>query len=180
MPGALKILLGLGGVWALAGCSRPSERKLAPPVAPATAPAVPASPDQQAVLATLPAPYRDADLYNGQARFAACRSCHTVARGAGAAFGPNLWGVFGRRSGTAPGYAYSEGLRRLGVTWTAETLDSWIADPRTVVPGTRMAYAGLENPHDRVDVVAYLKTVTTPRPARKTPRVPDPRRPASR
>jgi cytochrome c len=161
MPATLAILLGLGGVWALAACSRPPERHVAPPAATA-APAVPASPEQQAVLATLPAPYRHADLYNGQAKFAACKSCHTVARGAGAAFGPNLWGVFGRRSGTAPGYAYSEGLRRLGVTWTADTLDSWIADPRTVVPGTKMAYAGLEDARDRVDVVAYLKTVTTP------------------
>ena len=84
-----------------------------------------------------------------------------MAPGAGAAHGPNLWGVFGRRSGAAPGFAYSEGLKRLGVTWTPETLDAWIANPRSIVPGTKMAYAGLENPRDRIDVVAYLKTVTT-------------------
>jgi cytochrome c len=160
MPAALAISLGLAAC-GLGGCSEPSaDRERAP----AASPAVPATAQQQAILATLPAPYRNADLYDGQARFAACKSCHTVARGAGAAYGPNLWAVFGRKSGSAPGFAYSEGLKRLGVTWTPKTLDAWIANPRGIVPGTKMAYAGLENPHDRIDVVAYLKTVTTPVP----------------
>jgi cytochrome c len=122
---------------------------------------VPATPAQKAALATLPAPYRNANVYDGQAKFAACRSCHTVAQGADAAYGPNLWGVFGRRSGSAPGYAYSKGLTRLGVTWTPQTLDAWIAHPRAIVPETKMAFAGIEDPNDRIDVVAYLKTVTT-------------------
>jgi cytochrome c len=163
MHGGIAILLGLGAQWALAGCSRPAARADRAPN-PTSAPVVRATAAQRAVLATLPAPYRQADLYNGQAKFALCKACHTVAPGASAALGPNLWGVFGRRSGTAPGYAYSAGLKRLGVTWTAETLDSWIADPRAVVPGTKMAYAGLEDPRDRADVVAYLKTITTPPP----------------
>jgi cytochrome c len=162
MCGGIAILLWLGALWALAGCSRPAARADRAPAALVPAPVVPPTEAQRAILATLPAPYRTADLYNGQAKFALCKSCHTVAPGAGAALGPNLWGVFGRRSGIAPGYAYSEGLKRLGVTWTAETLDSWIADPRAVVPGTKMVYAGLEDPRDRADVVAYLKTITTP------------------
>jgi cytochrome c len=169
MSVSLAISLGPCVAWALAGCSRPAEHAGRPASTPppAAAPVVPATPKQQAILDTLPAPYRNADLYNGQARFAACKSCHTVARGAGAALGPNLWGIFGRQSGTARGFAYSEGLKRLGVTWTAQTLDAWIADPRAIVPGTRMAYAGLEDPRDRIDVVAYLKTVTTPAPKRE-------------
>ncbi|HLZ84757.1 MAG TPA: cytochrome c family protein, partial [Caulobacteraceae bacterium] len=152
MRGGLWISLGLAA--ASAGCSRPVAREGQAAPAKPPAPTVAATPEQRAILATLPAPYRDADLYNGQAKFALCKSCHTTQRGVGAALGPNLWGVFGRRSGAAPGYAYSEGLKRLGVTWTPQTLDSWIADPRAVVPGTKMAYAGLEDPRDRIDVVA--------------------------
>lgn len=141
------------------GCNRPSSPGAAQSAAPPTPLATPA---QRKVLAALPVPYRNADLYNGQARFAVCRSCHTTAAGAGAAGGPNLWGVFGRRSGTAPGFVYSAGLKTLGVVWTADTLNAWIANPRGVVPGTGMAFAGLEDPGDRIDVIAYLKVVTTP------------------
>jgi cytochrome c len=161
MCAAMSISLGLGAGWTLAGCSKPGAGRDRSPTASPASPAVPSSPEQQAILASLPAPYRNADLYNGQAKFALCKSCHTVTPGAGAAFGPNLWGVFGRKSGAAPGYAYSEGLKRLGVAWTAPTLDAWIANPRAIVPGTKMAYAGLEDPRDRIDVVAYLKTITT-------------------
>lgn len=167
----LWLSLVLGAACAVSGCSKSAARAERPPPAPATAAVVRATPEQQAILATLPSPYRDADLFNGQAKFALCKSCHTVTPGAGAAFGPNLWGVFGRRSGAASGYVYSQGLKRLGVTWTAETLDSWIANPRAVVPGTKMAYAGLEDARDRVDVVAYLKTVTMRAHRQKTPRV---------
>jgi cytochrome c len=160
MHACLAVSLGLTAI-GLDGCSQPrATGNSSPPQAPSP----PATAEQQAILATLPAPYRYADLYDGQAKFAACKVCHTVARGAGAAYGPNLWGVFGRRSGTAPGFAYSNGLTRLDVTWTPQTLDAWIANPRAIVPGTRMAYAGLESRRGRVDVVAYLKTVTTPAP----------------
>jgi cytochrome c len=177
MFAGLSIWLALSGSWTLAGCSRPAAKPN--PAASRSPVAAAASPEpnaeQRAILATLPAPYSTADLYNGQAKFAVCKSCHTVGPGAGAAFGPDLWNVFGRKSGAAPGYAYSAGLRRLAVTWTAPALDAWIADPRAIVPGTRMAYAGMEDPRDRIDVVAYLKTVTTPSRAR-TPRGGDPRR----
>ena len=158
MRASRAICLGIGLACVIAACSRPNSGADGAPPPP---PAVPPTVEQKAVLATLPAPYRNADIYDGQAKFAACRSCHTVARGADAAYGPNLWGVFGRRSGSAPGYAYSKGLTRLGVIWTPQTLDAWIANPRAIVPETKMAFAGIEDPGDRIDVVAYLKTVTT-------------------
>ena len=154
------ILLGLCTPLAVA-CSRPSASPSPVAAASVAAPAV--DPARKALLATLPARYQGADLYNGQAKFALCRSCHTATRGAPATIGPNLWGVFGRRAGRSRGFAYSSGLKALNVTWDADTIDAWIANPRAMVPGTKMTYVGLENPEDRIDVIAYLKTVTTAR-----------------
>jgi cytochrome c len=127
-------------------------------------PAVAAAPtdaQKKTLLASLPAAYQSADLDNGQAKFALCQTCHTVGKGEVAMVGPNLWGVFGRKAGSAPGFDYSDGLKALGVTWDAPTIDKWISNPRGMVPGTKMTYLGMENSKDRTDVVAYLKLVTT-------------------
>jgi cytochrome c len=124
------------------------------------------TPDQKkALLAELPVAYQNADLDNGQAKFAICKSCHSVTSGGGNMTGPNLFGVFGRKSGTAPGFTYSDGMKSLGVIWDADKISQWIANPRALVAGTKMTYIGMENPKDRIDVVAYLKTVTTAAPA---------------
>ncbi|HEY2483441.1 MAG TPA: cytochrome c family protein, partial [Caulobacteraceae bacterium] len=77
---------------------------------------------------------------------------------------PDLYAVFGRKAGTSPGFAYSDGLKALGITWDAASLDKWIANPRAMVPGTKMTYIGLSDPKDRTDLIAYLKTVTSPPP----------------
>ena len=125
------------------------------------APAPPTDAQKKAILATLPAPYQTADLDNGQAKFALCQTCHTVGKGEAPMVGPNLWGVFGRKAGSAPGFTYSDGLKALNVTWDAPTIDKWISNPRGMDPTTKMTYLGMENPKDRADVVAYLKIVTT-------------------
>ena len=126
-------------------------------------PAAPApTPDQiKAMVAALPAPYNTADIANGEAKFAQCRSCHTPTQGGGNLVGPNLWGVFGRKAASIADFNYSDGLKKSGISWDAAQLDKWIADPRAVVPDTRMSFLGLKTPKDRVDVVAYLKTVTS-------------------
>ncbi|HEY7900316.1 MAG TPA: cytochrome c family protein [Caulobacteraceae bacterium] len=117
------------------------------------------------LLAGLPPAYRTADLDNGQDRFAICKTCHTTAKGAGDMTGPNLWGVFGRKAGTEPGYAYSDGMKSLGVTWDANSIDRWISNPKAMNPATKMTYIGMQNPKDRIDLIAYLKTITSPPPA---------------
>jgi cytochrome c len=116
-------------------------------------------------LAELPPDFRLADLANGKAKFAICAACHSPVKGGGNLIGPNLWGVFGRKAGTEPGFSYSDGMRSLGIVWDADKIRQWIANPRAVIPGTKMIYFGMQNPKDRTDVVAYLKTVTSPPPA---------------
>lgn len=140
----------------------------APADAPASAPAAPAAPtdaDKAAALAALPAPYNTGDLANGQSKFALCRSCHTITEGGPDLTGPNLYGVFGRKVGSKPGYAYSDVVKASSFAWDAEHLDKWLADPRGFMPGTKMTFAGLKDPKDRVDLIAYLKVETGYKPA---------------
>jgi cytochrome c len=126
------------------------------------APAAPTDAQKKKVLASLPAAYQNADFDNGEAKFALCKSCHTAVRDAGNMTGPNLYNVFGRRAGTLPGYAYSDALKDSKIVWNADSIDKWIQDPRADVPGTKMTYLGMQNPKDRVDLIAYLKLTTTP------------------
>jgi len=66
-----------------------------------------------------------------------------------------------RKAGSIAGFSYSDGLKNSGITWDAAQIDKWITNPRAVVPDTRMSFMGLPNAKDRIDVVAYLKTVTS-------------------
>jgi len=117
--------------------------------------------DRKALLATLPAAYHDADLEDGQEKFALCKSCHTAVQGGPDLVGPNLYGVFGRKAGSKPGFAYSDALKVTGITWDADQIDRWITDPRKVAPGTKMTYAGMSDPEARRDLIAYLKVATS-------------------
>jgi len=123
--------------------------------------AAPTPAQLKALVATLPAPYNGGDLANGELKFNQCRACHTPEQGGANMVGPNLWGVFGRKAGSVAGFNYSDGLKASGVTWDAPTIDKWITDPHAMVPDTRMSFMGIKDAKDRVDVVAYLKTVTT-------------------
>jgi cytochrome c len=167
----MRIALAVAAVLTLAACSKPAapagqEANAVSAEAP-SAPAPPPLTDAQkkALLADLPAAYQGADLDSGQAKFAICKTCHNVAKGAGNMTGPDLYEVFGRKAGTAPGFVYSDGLKALGITWDAATLDKWITNPHAMVPGTKMTYIGMSDPKDRTDLIAYLKTVTSPPPA---------------
>ena len=83
-----------------------------------------------------------------------CGACHSLDADR---VGPRHRGVFGRRAASVEGYQYSDALRRLNVTWDAESLDRWLADPTSVAPGTAM---GVSTPEaqDRADIIAYLNS----------------------
>ena len=155
----------VGGLCAaLAGCGKSGDSSTATP--PAAAPAAPPTAEQaKALVAELGPAYAAADLANGEAKFAMCRSCHTTAAGGPNMTGPNLHGVFGEKAGAdVGGFAFSDALKASGIVWDAGKLDAWITSPRTLVPGTKMSFAGLSDPKDRTDVIAYLKVQTSDLP----------------
>lgn len=101
------------------------------------------------------------DPAEGERIFSQCKSCHQVGPGAEDRVGPHLNGIFGRPAGAHDSYNYSEGLNRAGadgLIWTAETLDVYLENPRSLVSRTRMNFRGLKDPKDRADVLAYLRT----------------------
>jgi cytochrome c len=155
-------------VLALAACNRPASTSDQPaaPAEPAAAPepAAMSDADKKAALADLPAAYQSADLDDGQMKFAICKSCHTTAEGAPDMTGPNLHGVFGRKAGTKPGFAFSDAMKGYGQVWDADHLDKYLESPRAIVPGTKMTYAGQPDAKARADLIAYLKVATSSPP----------------
>ncbi len=93
----------------------------------------------------------------GEKVFAKCRICHAIGPGATNKVGPELNGVVGRPAGSAPGYNYSEANKTSGIVWAEEDLTTYLHDPRGVVPGTKMTFAGLKKDEDVANVIAYLK-----------------------
>lgn len=88
--------------------------------------------------------------------FAICAGCHNVDPALGNRFGPNLYGVFGRRAGSQPGYRYSTALTQSDIVWDEQTLDTFLRNPTAMFPGTRMVNATAD-PARRAAVIAYLK-----------------------
>jgi cytochrome c len=87
-----------------------------------------------------------------------CTSCHAIGPGATNRLGPELNGVIGRKAGTAEGYRYSGPMKNSGLTWDEATFAKFIANPRGMVPGTKMSYAGLTDPNDIANITAYLES----------------------
>ena len=92
------------------------------------------------------------------AAFAACTVCHSIEPGK-IGVGPPLFGVVGRAAGSVPGYTYSPAMKASGVTWSAETIDSFITSPHSLVAGTKMAYPGLKDAAKRAEIIRYLETL---------------------
>lgn len=102
--------------------------------------------------------HAEGDPKEGEAVFKKyCAVCHSTEEGKNKV-GPSLHGVVGRHSASLPNYSYSDAMKKADKTWDEKTLDSYLANPREVVPGTKMIFAGLKKEQDRQNVIAYLKT----------------------
>lgn len=94
------------------------------------------------------------DAARGEAVYSRCLACHALAYDR---TGPRHCGLFGRRAGSVPGFSYTEAMKNSGIIWTGKSLDAFLKAPLQAVPGTSMGYAGIPDPQERADLIAYLK-----------------------
>ncbi len=105
-------------------------------------------PDFATVLAS-------ADAAAGEKVFGKCKACHKLDGNDGV--GPHLNGVMGRAVASVGGFNYSEPMKAHGGDWTPEALEEFLANPKAVVKGTKMTFAGLPKVEDRANLIAYLQ-----------------------
>lgn len=101
------------------------------------------------------------DADKGSKVFKKCAACHAVGPDAKNKVGPELNGIVGRTTATAPDFKYSDAMKAKGDeghVWTVEELDAYLADPKGFIPGNKMAFPGLRKEDERADVIAYLAT----------------------
>jgi cytochrome c len=108
------------------------------------------------LLAAAGAARADGDAARGEKRFEECATCHSTQAGVNGV-GPSLHDVFGRKAGALDDYRYSPAMKRSGITWTPQTLTTFIADPQKEVPNNRMPFAGMPDAAERADLIAYLE-----------------------
>jgi cytochrome c len=100
-------------------------------------------------------PAMAADASHGKDLFLACAACHSEKPDA---IGPDLKGVFGRKSAALEDFRYSNPMKRANLTWDAANLRDYLIDPQAKVKGNRMPFGGVASPAEADDLVAYLET----------------------
>lgn len=138
----------------ISACAQDSD---APAEAAAAAEAAVAKAEEMAAVA---AGELTGDPTKGKRFYIFCQACHTLNAGGMNKVGPNLHGIVGAPAAQVEGFVYSEALSNSGITWDEEMLDKWITRPAEAVPGTTMVFAGISDPQQRADLIAYLKSAS--------------------
>ena len=109
-----------------------------------------------------------ADVGRGEAAAKTCVTCHTFDKDGRNLVGPNLWGIVGREKGSVIGFNYSAGMKKMKGRWTAEEIAEFIRQPKSMVPGTTMTFAGISRASQRADVILFLNSKSdNPQPLTK-------------
>ncbi len=136
-----KLLIACTGVFLLSGCAQDSEPQ----------PSATLSPEvYRALLA-------NGDAEAGKRIYIYCQSCHSINEGGPNKVGPNLYGIYGSQAARNEDFIFSAALIEANVTWTEDALDQWILRPTALVPGSTMVFAGVNNPQQRADLIAFLR-----------------------
>ena len=101
-------------------------------------------------------------VQRGAKVFAKCRACHTLDENGRNKVGPNLWGLYGSKTASKEGYAYSKAMRSANIIWDETSLDAYLKRPAEFMPGNKMSFIGLKKQEDRDAVQAFLKEKTSP------------------
>jgi cytochrome c len=96
------------------------------------------------------------DVAAGKTSFNKCLACHAIGEGAKNKVGPELNGLDGRKSGSAPDYNYSDANKNSGITWSEAQFKEYIKDPKAKIPGTKMAFAGIKSEAEINDLWAFI------------------------
>jgi cytochrome c len=135
-----RVVLGLAIAAMLSGHAMAQADAITPPIAPLLATADPAAGESYAKKV--------------------CAQCHSLNEGGKAIIGPNLYGVVGGPHAHMPGFNYSDAMKAKQGPWTYDELFAWLTKPDAYAPGTRMAFPGIKNEKLRLDVIAYLRTLS--------------------
>ncbi|GLK74802.1 hypothetical protein GCM10008171_00540 [Methylopila jiangsuensis] len=98
-----------------------------------------------------------ADVAKGESAAKKCGACHSFDKGGAAKAGPNLYGVIGLKHAHQDGFGYSAAMKATAdKTWDFAAMDKWLESPKGYISGTSMAFAGIKNPEERANLIAYL------------------------
>ncbi|KAK3173012.1 hypothetical protein OEA41_006340 [Lepraria neglecta] len=89
-----------------------------------------------------------------------CAQCHNLDASEGNKIGPNLHGLFGRKTGQVEGFSYTDANKNKAIEWKEDTLFEYLENPKKYIPGTKMAFGGLKKAKDRNDLITHLRNAT--------------------